>query len=162
MSAAPAHPGGCRVEVRVLDPRLHDWGLPAYQSDWAAGIDLRACLPRPLTLEPGAPAVLIPSGLAVAMDRPDMVAFVLARSGLGHRAGLVLGQAVGTIDADYQGEILVSAWLRPGMPALTIAPGERIAQLVFLPILRPDFALVEAFSTTTGRGAGGFGSTGVA
>jgi dUTP pyrophosphatase len=156
VSAAP------RVEVRVLDARLSDWGLPAYQTDWAAGIDLRACLAQPLTLEPGAPAVLIPSGLAVAMDRPDMVAFVLARSGLGHKAGVVLGQAVGTIDADYHGEILVSAWLRPGMPAFTIQPGDRVAQLVFLPILRPDFALVEAFSTATTRGAGGFGSTGVA
>lgn len=159
MSAAGARP---RVEVKVLDARLNEWGLPAVQSDWAAGIDLRACLPGPLSLEPGAPAVLIPSGLAVAMDRPDMVAFVLARSGLGHRAGLVLGQAVGTIDADYHGEILISAWLRPGMPPLTVQPGERIAQLVFLPILRPDFVPVEAFSLSSARGAGGFGSTGVA
>ena len=151
-----------RVEVRVLDARLHDWGLPAYQSDWAAGIDLRACLDAPLTLMPGAPAVLLPSGLAVAMDRPDMAAFVLARSGLGHRAGVVLGQAVGTIDADYHGEILVSAWLRPGMPAFTIQPGDRVAQLVFLPVLRPRFELVDAFSTATARGTGGFGSTGVA
>jgi dUTP pyrophosphatase len=146
----------------VLDARLHGWGLPAYQSDWAAGIDLRACLGEPLTLAPGAPAALIPSGLAVAMDRPDMAAFVLARSGLGHRAGVVLGQAVGTIDADYLGEILISAWLRPGMPEVVVQPGDRVAQLVFLPILRPRFTLVEAFSATSARGAGGFGSTGVA
>lgn len=151
-----------RVEVRVLDARLHAWGLPAYQSDWAAGIDLRACLDAPLTLEPGAAAVLIPSGLAVAMDRPGMAGFVLARSGLGHRHGVVLGQAVGTIDADYHGEILVSAWLRPGCPAFTIQPGARVAQLVFVPVLRPEFALVEAFGAASARGAGGFGSTGVA
>ncbi|MDT7934512.1 MAG: dUTP diphosphatase [Sphingomonadaceae bacterium] len=151
-----------RVEVRVLDERLHGWGLPAYQSDWAAGIDLRACVPEPLALAPGGPAVLVPSGLAVAMPSEHMVAFVLARSGLGHRNGVVLGQAVGTIDADYHGEIMVSVWLRPGAEAFTINPGDRIAQLVFLPVLRPEFALVETFSGTTTRGSGGFGSTGVA
>ena len=151
-----------RVEVQVLDPRLNAWGLPAYQSDWAAGIDLRACLPEPLALVPGGPAVLVHSGLAVAMPDQDMVAFVLARSGLGHRDGVVLGQAVGTIDADYHGEILVSVWLRPGAPPFTVQPGDRIAQLVFLPVLRPDFALVDRFSSSTTRGAGGFGSTGVA
>ena len=146
----------------MLDARLHGWGLPAYQSDWAAGIDLRACLAEPLTLEPGAAAVLIPSGLAVAMERPDMAALVLARSGLGHRHGVVLGQAVGTIDADYHGEIMVSAWLRPGMPAFTVQPGDRVAQLVFVPVLRPEFAVVDAFGVASARGAGGFGSTGVA
>ena len=151
-----------RVEVRVLDPRLHEWGLPAYQSDWAAGIDLRACIPAPLALEPGTAAVLIPTGLAVAMDRPDMVAFALPRSGLGHRHGLILGQSVGTIDADYQGEILISAWLRPEMPAYTVQPGDRIAQLVFLPILRPDFSVAEGFTAASARGTGGFGSTGTA
>ncbi len=150
------------LEVRVLDPRLHEWGLPAYHSDWAAGIDLRACLPGPLTLDPGTAAVLIPSGLAVGMDRPDMVAFALPRSGLGHRHGLILGQSIGTIDADYHGEIFISAWLRPGMPAFTIQPGDRIAQLVFLPILRPAFVVVEDFAAISTRGAGGFGSTGIA
>ena len=149
-----------RVEVRVLDPRLHAWGLPAYQSDWAAGIDLRACVAQAVTLEPGSPAVLVPSGLAVAMGRPDMAAFVLARSGLGHRHGLVLGQAVGTIDADYHGEIFVSVWLRPGMPPYTVQPGDRIAQLVFLPVLRPEFTVTEAFAIPTARGDAGFGSTG--
>lgn len=148
------------VQLRVLDPRLHAWGLPAYQSDWAAGIDIRACLPEPLTLQPGTAAVLIPSGMAVAMDRADMVAFALPRSGLGHRHGLILGQSVGTIDADYHGEIFISAWLRPAMPPYTVQPGDRIAQLVFLPILRPDFALTEAFTAASARGAGGFGSTG--
>lgn len=146
----------------MLDERLHGWGLPAYQSDWAAGIDLRACVHAPLALAPGGPAALVPSGLAVAMPNQHMVAFVLARSGLGHRNGVVLGQAVGTIDADYHGEIMVSIWLRPGAEPFTINPGDRIAQLVFLPVLRPEFALVDQFSASTTRGAGGFGSTGVA
>lgn len=148
------------VQVRVVDARLHDWGLPAYQSDWAAGIDLRACIAEPLTLQPGTAAVLIPSGLAVCMDRADMVAFALPRSGLGHKHGLILGQSIGTIDADYHGELFISAWVRPGMPAYTVQPGDRIAQLVFLPILRPSLQVTEAFATTTARGAGGFGSTG--
>lgn len=151
------------VELKVLDVRLHDWGLPRYQTAQSAGIDLHACLDAPLTLEPQAPAVLIPSGIAVLMNDPHMVAFLLARSGLGHKKGLVLGQAVGTIDADYADQIFISAWLRtpPGSDPLTIQPGDRIAQLVFLPILRPVFSLVEAFSAETGRGTGGFGSTGV-
>lgn len=151
-----------RIELKILDPRLHDWGLPAYQTELAAGIDLVACLSEPLVLEPQAPAVLIPSGIAVLMGDPHMVGFVLARSGLGHRHGVVLGQGVGTIDADYTAEIFVSAWLRtpPGSAPVTIAPGDRIAQLVFVPVLRPAFAVVEAFSRTTARGGGGFGSTG--
>lgn len=150
------------VEVQILDPRLHDWGLPAYQSDWAAGIDLRACIAEPLALEPGDAAVLIPSGLAVGMDRADMVAFVLPRSGLGHKHGLILGQSVGTIDADYQGEIFISAWLRPRMPRYTVQPGDRIAQLVFLPILRPKFTITDTFAQASRRGASNFGSTGTA
>jgi len=151
------------IELRVLDQRLHEWGLPRYETQAAAGLDVRACLAEPLVLEPQAPAVLIPTGFAVLMNDPHMVAFLLARSGLGHKKGLVLGQAVGTIDADYADQIFVSAWLRtpPGSAPLTVMPGDRIAQLVFLPILRPRFALVEEFSTTTERGLGGFGSTGV-
>lgn len=151
------------IELKILDPRLNNWGLPRYQTDQAAGIDLHACIDTPLTLAPQAPAVLIPSGIAVLMNDPHMVAFLLARSGLGHKKGLVLGQAVGTIDADYANEIFISAWLRtpPGSDALTIQPGDRIAQLVFLPILRPEFVLVETFSAQTARGLGGFGSTGV-
>ncbi len=154
-------PSAPRVEVRVLDPRLHEWGLPAYQSDWAAGIDLRACIAAPLVLEPGTAAVLVPTGLAVGMARPDMVGFALPRSGLGHKHGLILGQSVGTIDADYHGEIFISAWLRPEMPAYTVQPGDRIAQLVFLPILRPEFTVVQAFTAPSTRGAGRFGSTGI-
>ena len=152
-----------KIELRILDERLNDWGLPRYQTPLSAGIDLHACLDEPLTLEPQAPAVLIPSGIAVLMNDPHMVAFLLARSGLGHKKGLVLGQAVGTIDADYANQILISAWLRtpPGSDTLTIMPGDRIAQLVFLPVLRPRFAVVDAFSAHTVRGQGGFGSTGV-
>lgn len=152
-----------RIELKIIDPRLADWGLPRYQTEMSAGIDLHACIDAPLTLQPQAPAVLIPSGIAVLMNDPHLVAFLLARSGLGHKKGLVLGQAVGTIDADYADQIFISAWLRtpPGSEALTIMPGDRIAQLVFLPIVRPEFAVVEAFSAQTARGLGGFGSTGV-
>ncbi len=151
------------LDLKILDPRLHEWGLPRYQTEMSAGIDLHACIDTPLTLEPQAPAVLIPSGIAVLMNDPNMVAFLLARSGLGHKKGLVLGQAVGTIDADYANQIFISAWLRnpPGSEPLTIQPGERIAQLVFLPILRPGFRIVDEFANVTGRGMGGFGSTGV-
>lgn len=151
------------IELKILDERLHDWGPPAYQTGMAAGIDLHACLPEPLILEPQAPAVLIPSGIALHMSDAHMVGFLLARSGLGHKKGLVLGQAVGTIDADYTAEIFISAWLRtpPGSEPLTVEPGQRIAQLVFLPILRPRFTVVEEFSRDSGRGGGGFGSTGV-
>ncbi len=151
------------LELQILDPRLHDWGLPRYQTALSAGIDLHACIDAPVTLQPQAPAVLIPSGIAVLMNDPHMVAFLLARSGLGHKKGLVLGQAVGTIDADYANQIFISAWLRtpPGSDPLTIEPGDRIAQLVFLPIIRPTFQVVDQFSAATARGLGGFGSTGV-
>jgi dUTP pyrophosphatase len=152
------------VELRILDDRLREWGLPRYQTDFSAGMDLHACISESLTLHPQAPAVLIPSGIAIFMNSPDMVAFLLARSGLGHKKGLVLGQAVGTIDADYADQIFISAWLRtpPGSPPIVISPGDRIAQLVFLPIVRPVFSVVDSFSVTSARGLGGFGSTGVA
>jgi dUTP pyrophosphatase len=152
-----------KIELKVLDERLHSWGLPKYQTAMSAGIDLHACIPEPLRIEPQAPAVLIPSGIALLMNDPHMVGFVLARSGLGHKKGLILGQSVGTIDADYTNEIFISAWLRttPGSEPLTIRPGDRIAQLVFVPILRPSFQVVSEFSAETERGLGGFGSTGV-
>lgn len=152
-----------QFEMKILDPRLEQWGLPRYQTAMSAGIDLHACIDGPMTLQPQAPAVLIPSGIALLMNDPHLVAFLLARSGLGHKKGLVLGQAVGTIDADYANQIFISAWLRtpPGSETLTIEPGDRIAQLVFLPIVRPDFVVVETFSAETARGLGGFGSTGV-
>ncbi|WP_380874584.1 deoxyuridine 5'-triphosphate nucleotidohydrolase [Sphingomonas sp. DBB INV C78] len=152
------------LELKIVDPRLAEWGLPAYQTDLSAGIDLHACIDAPLAIEAQAPAVLIPSGIAVLMNDPHMVAFLLARSGLGHKKGLVLGQAVGTIDADYANQIFISTWNRnpPGSDPILIEPGDRIAQLVFLPILRPSFTVVDEFSATTQRGLGGFGSTGVA
>ncbi len=152
-----------QVELKIRDPRIREWGLPAYQTEMSAGIDLYACIPAPLEIQPQAPAVLIPSGIALLMNDPGMVGFLLARSGLGHKKGLILGQSVGTIDADYTNEIFISAWLRtpPGSEPLTIHPGDRIAQLVFLPILRPTLVEVSAFSATTARGEGGFGSTGV-
>jgi dUTP pyrophosphatase len=150
------------VELRVIDQRLHEWGLPRYQTEMAAGIDLHACLDAPLTLQPQAPAVLIPSGIALLMNDPYMAALLLARSGLGHKKGLILGQSVGLIDADYCDQIYISAWLRtpPGSEPLVIEPGDRVAQLVFVPILRPALRVVEAFSSETARGLGGFGSTG--
>lgn len=147
------------VELKVLDPRLQGWGLPRYQSDMAAAIDLHACIDAPLTLESGAPPVLVSAGFAVHMAQPGMAAMVLPRSGLGHRKGLVLGNLVGLIDPDYTGPILVSAWNRGAAPII-LEPGERFAQMVFVPILRPRFSVVAEFSGASARGAGGFGSTG--
>jgi dUTP pyrophosphatase len=149
-------------ELKVLDPRLHDWGLPAWQSDMAAGIDLRACIDAPIALKPQAPATMVPSGVAILINRPDVVAFLLPRSGLGARLGIVLGQAVGTIDPDYAGPWIVPLVNRnaAGSEPVVIKPGDRIAQAVFLPLLRPRFRVVEEFSASTERGAGGFGSTG--
>lgn len=151
-----------KIEVQILDPRLREWGLPRYQTDMAAGVDLHACIDEPLVLQPQAPAVLVPSGMAVLMNDQEMAAIVLARSGLGHKKGLILGQSVGLIDADYTAQIFVSAWLRtpPGSETLTINPGDRIAQLVFVPIIRPELTFVDTLSATTARGGGGFGSTG--
>lgn len=150
------------IELKLLDQRLRQWGLPRYQTGQAAAIDLHACLDAPLELPPGAPPALVSSGIALHMADGGMAALVLPRSGLGHKKGLVLGNLVGLIDADYTGPILVSAWNRnpPGSEPVTIAPGERFAQMVFVPILRPDFAVVEEFSMDSSRGAGGFGSTG--
>lgn len=150
------------VEIKILDPRIHEWGLPRYQSAMAAGIDLFACLDAPLTLAPGDPAQLVPAGIAVFINRPGYTALIVPRSGLGHRAGLVMGNLVGVVDADYTGPVLISAWNRnaPGTAPIVIQPGDRIAQMLFVPILRPELVVVEAFSGQTGRGAGGFGSTG--
>ena len=149
-------------ELKVLDARLHEWGLPAYHSAMAAGIDLRACIDAPIALEPQAPAVMVSSGVAILINRPEIAAFIVPRSGLGARQGIILGQSVGTIDPDYAGPWIVPLINRnaPGTPPVRINPGDRIAQAVFLPILRPGFRPVEEFSTITTRGAGGFGSTG--
>ncbi len=152
----------CRVELKVLDPRLHQWGLPRYQTGMAAAVDLLACLDAPLELHPGTAPVLVSSGIAVHIANAGLAAMVLPRSGLGHRQGLVLGNLVGLIDADYTGPIMVSAWNRsaPGTAPIILSPGERFAQMVFVPVVRPHFDVVEEFSALSERGAGGFGSTG--
>ncbi len=149
------------VELLVLDPRLHEWGLPSYQSAHAAAIDLHACLDAPLELAPGAASVLISAGIAIHIGDPSVAALVLPRSGLGHRKGLVLGNLVGLIDPDYTGPIMVSAWNRNAAgETIVLQPGERFAQMMFVPVLRPMLRVVQDFSSASLRGAGGFGSTG--
>lgn len=147
------------LEVKLLDPRFGDvWPLPAYATEASAGLDLRAALEAPLTLAPGE-AALIPSGLAIHLADPTLCAVILPRSGLGHRHGIVLGNGTGLIDADYQGPLLISTWNR-GREPYTIEPGDRIAQLVILPIVRAVLQVVDTFEESA-RGAGGFGHTGV-
>jgi len=144
------------VDVRVLDPRLAD-AMPAYATPGSAGLDLRACLDAPLELAPGA-AALIPTGLAVHIADPGLAGLLLPRSGLGHKHGIVLGNLVGLIDSDYQGPLMVSCWNR-GSAAFTIAPLDRIAQMVIVPVVQAAFRRVDDFAASA-RGAGGFGSTG--
>jgi dUTP pyrophosphatase len=144
------------IDVKVLDPRLHDTP-PRYSTSGSAGLDLRACLPEALTLAPG-DTRLVASGIAIHLGDPGLAALVLPRSGLGHKHGIVLGNLVGLIDSDYQGEIMVSVWNR-GREAFTIQPMERIAQLVIVPVLQVGLNIVEDFAASE-RGAGGFGSTG--
>jgi dUTP pyrophosphatase len=157
-----------KIELKILDPRLPGWGFPLYGSSLAAGLDLHACIEAPLLLRPQAPAVLISAGIAFRIGDPEWCALVLPRSGLGHRDGLVLGNAVGLIDADYEGICLVSAWNRNPPRAddsdagIRISPGDRIAQLVFTRIARPEFSIVGEFSEAGARQAGGFGSSGIA
>ncbi len=147
------------LQVKVLDPRFGDvWPLPDYATAASAGLDLRAALPAPLTLAPDE-AALVPSGLAIHLADPGLCALVLPRSGLGHRHGIVLGNGTGLIDADYQGPLMVSLWNR-AREAYTIAPGDRIAQLVVVPIVRTSLQVVDTF-VDSARGAGGFGHTGV-
>ncbi len=147
------------LEVKLLDPRYGDsWPIPAYATAASAGLDLRAATEAPLTLQPGDTA-LIPSGLAIHLADPTLCAVVLPRSGLGHRHGIVLGNGTGLIDADYQGPLLISTWNR-GREAFTIEPGDRIAQLVILPIVRAALQVVDTFEESA-RGSGGFGHTGV-
>lgn len=153
-----------KVELKLLDERLSGWGFPHYGSSLAAGLDLHACIAEPLEILPQAAAILIPAGIAFRIGDPGWCGLVLPRSGLGHRQGLVLGNAVGLIDADYEGPLLISAWNRnpPGSSdPIRIEPGDRIAQLVFTRIARVEFSLVAAFSNSGERQAGGFGSTGV-
>jgi dUTP pyrophosphatase len=145
-----------KLDVKILDPRLKD-NLPQYATAGAAGLDLRACIAQPIELKPGA-TELIPSGIAIHLTDPGFAAMVLPRSGLGHKHGIVLGNLVGLIDSDYQGQIFVSLWNRGGS-AFTLNPMERIAQLVVVPVLQVKLNVVEDFAESE-RGAGGFGSTG--
>lgn len=150
--------GKRRLEVRVLDPRIgSEWPLPQYATAGSAGVDLRACVDAPLELKPG-DTQLIPSGIAIHLGDPGYAAIVLPRSGLGHKHGIVLGNLVGLIDSDYQGQIFVSCWNR-GQTTFTIQPGERIAQLVVVPVAQVEFEVVSEFAASQ-RGAGGFGSSG--
>ena len=144
------------IDVRILDPRLRDHP-PCYATQGAAGLDLRACLDASLTLKPGDTA-LVPTGLAIHIDDPGLAAVILPRSGLGHRHGIVLGNLVGLIDSDYQGQSFVSVWTR-GHTSFTLQPMERIAQLVCVPVVQVSCRVVEAFAASE-RGEGGFGSTG--
>ena len=146
------------IELKILDPRLgRELPLPDYATAGSGGLDLRACLPEPLTVRPGE-THLIPTGMAMHIADPGLAALVLPRSGLGHKHGIVLGNLVGLIDSDYQGELLVSCWNR-GQTPFTVAVGERIAQLVIVPVVRARFAVVPEF-TPSARGAGGFGHSG--
>jgi dUTP pyrophosphatase len=146
------------LKVRVLDERIgREFPLPAYATSGSAGLDLRACLRAPLVLEPGR-AELLPTGLAIHLDDPGLAAVILPRSGLGHKHGIVLGNLVGLIDSDYQGELMVSCWNR-GRENFTVQPGERIAQLVVVPVVQVELEVVADF-TASARGAGGFGHSG--
>jgi dUTP pyrophosphatase len=146
------------LDVKIFDPRLRE-ALPQYSTPGAAGLDLRACIEKPLTIPAGA-AELVPSGIAIHLADPGLAAVVLPRSGLGHKHGIVLGNLVGLIDSDYQGQVMVSVWNRSGA-AFTINPMDRIAQLVVVPVVQVKLNVVEEFSVSQ-RGAGGFGSTGKA
>ena len=144
------------IDVKILDARLHDQ-LPAYATSGSAGLDLRACIDAPIMLKPGQ-TELIPSGIAIHLDDPGLAAMILPRSGMGHKHGIVLGNLVGLIDSDYQGQIMLSLWNR-GSAVFTLNPLERIAQLVVVPVVQVAFNVVEDFHLST-RGDGGFGSTG--
>ena len=145
-----------KIEIKILDTRLNDQ-LPAYATPGSAGLDLRACVEQPVTLNPG-DTLLIPTGIAVHLADSGMAALVLPRSGLGHKHGIVLGNLVGLIDSDYQGQIMVSCWNR-GQAAFQLNPLERIAQLVVVPVMQVEFNRVDTFAESD-RGEGGFGSTG--
>ncbi len=146
------------VEVKILDPRMGgEFPLPDYATEGSAGMDLRVCLDAPLVIQPGE-THLIPTGIAIHISDPNMAAVILPRSGLGHKHGIVLGNLVGLIDSDYQGQLFVSCWHRGG-DSFTIGVGDRIAQLVFVPVVRADFKVVEEFTPSV-RGAGGFGHSG--
>lgn len=155
MSALP------EVGLRLLDPRLPGWGFPRWGSAAAAGLDLHACLDAPLVLPPRSAPALIPAGFCVLIRNPDWCGLIFPRSGRGHRDGLVLGNGTGVIDADYEGPLMVSAWNRDDANPVRIEPGDRIAQLVFTRVTRPVLTVLKDGSASgSGRGAGGFGSSG--
>lgn len=145
-----------RLDVKVLDERIRSQ-LPAYATDGSAGLDLRAAIDAPITLKPG-DSTLVPSGIAIHLDDPGLAAVIIPRSGLGHKHGIVLGNLVGLIDSDYQGQLMVSCWNR-GREPFVVNPLERIAQLVVVPVVQVELNVVDAFEESA-RGAGGFGSTG--
>jgi dUTP pyrophosphatase len=146
------------IQLKILDPRIgREYPLPDYATDGSAGMDLRACLDQALNLQPGQ-TELLPTGVAIHISDPGLAAVLLPRSGLGHKHGIVLGNLVGLIDSDYQGQLYVSCWNRGSAP-FTIEPGERIAQMIFVPVVRAGFEVVEDFADSN-RGAGGFGHTG--
>ena len=145
------------VDIKILDPRMEDQ-LPQYTTPGSAGLDLRACLDEPLTLAPNA-WQLVPTGLAIHLRDPGYAAMILPRSGLGHKHGIVLGNLVGLIDSDYQGQLMVSAWNRSDT-AFVLQPMERLAQMVIVPVLQAQFNVVQEFGTVSERGTGGYGSTG--
>ena len=154
----PGAAGRRPLQIRILDPRVGtQFPLPAYATSGSAGLDLRACLDAPLDLAPGR-AELIPTGMAIHLEDPGLAALILPRSGLGHKHGIVLGNLVGLIDSDYQGQLMVSCWNR-GREPFTIRPGERIAQLVVVPVVQVELQVVESFEDSA-RGAGGFGHSG--
>jgi dUTP pyrophosphatase len=145
-----------KLDLKILDARMRDQ-LPAYATTGSAGLDLRACLDEPLTLKPGETA-LVPTGLAIHVADPGYAALILPRAGLGHKHGIVLGNLVGLIDSDYQGQLMISTWNR-GVTTFVLNPMERLAQLVIVPVVQAEFNIVDDFETSE-RGAGGFGSTG--
>ena len=148
------------IQLKILNPKIgQDFPLPSYATPGSAGLDLRACLDEPLQISPGE-TVLLPTGIAVYIANPNLAATILPRSGLGHKHGIVLGNLVGLIDSDYQGELKISCWNRSN-DVFTVSPGERVAQLVFLPVVQAEFQLVDDFDESA-RGSGGFGHTGVA
>ncbi|QKV53916.1 dUTP diphosphatase [Comamonas antarctica] len=147
------------VDLKILDARLRD-NMPAYATPGSAGLDLRACLDAPLTLAPGE-WQLVPTGMAIHLEDPGYAAMILPRSGLGHKHGIVLGNLVGLIDSDYQGQLMVSAWNR-SPTAFTLQPMDRLAQLVIVPVVQPSFRIVDEFGAVSERGEGGYGSTGKA
>ncbi len=147
-----------KIQLKILDPRIGQaFPLPAYATDGSAGLDLRACVDGPLEIKPGE-SHLIPTGIAIHIGDPGLAAVLLPRSGLGHKKGIVLGNLVGLIDSDYQGQVFVSCWNRSS-DSFTINVGERIAQMVFLPVVQAEFDVVAEFEESS-RGAGGFGHTG--